>query len=130
MDALRGVMEHPRVAELQDDAAFWSRIDRGDLDGALEEPSARALIEDPALRGQLADLGLVTADEAASAAAFEDALRTALGGAMERLARLRDDPEMRALLSDPEVLGLVERRDALGLLSHPRFRSVLRRAST
>jgi uncharacterized membrane protein required for colicin V production len=130
MEALRGVIEHPRIAELQGDAAFWSRIDSGDLDGALEEPSARALVADPALRGQLAELGLVTSEEAASADAFEAALRSALAGAMNRLAELRDDPELRALLSDPEVLGLVERRDALGLLSHPRFREVLRRAST
>ena len=73
---------------------------------------------------------LHTADEAASADAFEVALRTALAGAMERLARLRDDPEIRALLSDPELLDLVDRRDALGLLSHPRLREALRRAST
>ncbi|HVH05219.1 MAG TPA: CvpA family protein [Myxococcota bacterium] len=130
LDALRGVIEHPRVAALQNDAAFWARVDQGDLDGALELPSARALVGDAGLRGELAQLGLVTPQDAATPESFERALRAALDGAVERLAQLRNDPEMRALLQDPEVLGLVERRDALGLLSHPRFRSVLRRAST
>jgi uncharacterized membrane protein required for colicin V production len=130
MDAMRGVLDHPRVAALQNDADFWRRVDQGDVDGALALPSARALVADPALRGQLAQLGLVEPAEAASAEAFDRALRTALDGAVQRLAKLRNDPEMRALLNDPEVLELVERRDALGLLSHPRFRSVLRRAST
>ena len=74
---MRGVLDHPRVAALQNDADFWRRVDPGDLDGALALPSARALVADPALRGQLAQLGLVEPEEAASAEAFDRALRTA-----------------------------------------------------
>ena len=123
MEALRGVIEHPRVAELQDDAGFWSRVDQGDLDGALGRPERARPRRGPRLRGQLAELGLVTSERPRAPDAFEGALADRAGRRLERLARLRDDPEMRALLADPEVLGLVERRDALGLLSHPRFRS-------
>jgi membrane protein required for colicin V production len=130
MEALRGVMEHPRLAALQEDGEFWMLAEQGDLDGALALPSARALVGDPKLRAQLVELDLVSEAEAASPDAFEAALRTALQGAIERLARMRNDPELRALLEDPEVQGLVERRDALGLLSHPGIRTVLRRAST
>lgn len=129
LETLEDVLAHPLVVNLQGDAAFWKRVEAGDVDAALELPSARALTLDAELRGQLASLGLVDAAAAADPAAFERALADALGAASRRLAELRSDPEMRALLEDPEVLDLVERRDAFGLLTHPRFQSVIRRAT-
>lgn len=129
LETVEDVLAHPLVLNLQSDAAFWKRIEAGDVDAALELPSARALVLDAELRGQLASLGLVEAAAATQPAAFERALADALGAASRRLAELRSDPEMRALLEDPEVLGLVERRDAFGLLTHPRFQSLIRRAS-
>jgi uncharacterized membrane protein required for colicin V production len=124
-DALRGVLEHPRVDALQNDAEFWARADQGDLEGAFALPSARAFVGDPEIRSRLAELGLVGPEAAANADAFEVELRAALGEAFERIAKIRS-----ALASDPELLDLVARKDALGLLSHPRFQTLLRRAST
>lgn len=129
MDAIKTVLENPGIARLQEDRAFWAAVDKGNLEAALALPSARALAADAGLRQQLAALGLVSAEDAATQGAFERAFGEALGEAIARLARLRNDPELRALLDDPEVLGLVERRDAFGLLTHPRLQSVLRRAS-
>ena len=129
LETLEDVLAHPLVLNLQSDAVFWQRVEAGDVDAALELPSARALVLDAELRGQLASLGLVDAAAATQPAAFERALSDALDAAARRLAELRSDPEMRALLEDPEVQGLVERRDAFGLLTHPRFQSLIRRAT-
>lgn len=130
LETLEDVLAHPLVLNLQSDAAFWQRVEAGNVNAALELPSARALVLDAELRGQLASLGLVDAAAATQPAAFERALAEALDAAARRLAELRSDPEMRALLEDPEVQGLVERRDAFGLLTHPRFQSLIRRATT
>lgn len=129
LEALRTVLDHPRVVALERDAEFWKQIEAGSVDAALALPSARALARDAGLREQLATLGLVDAAAGTNPLAFQQAFEDALRAAAERLATLRRDPEMRALLEDPEVLGLVERGDAFGLLTHPRFQSVLRRAT-
>jgi uncharacterized membrane protein required for colicin V production len=129
LTSLRSVIEHPRVIALQRDGDFWLAVEAGDVEAALSRPSARALTSDAALRRELASLGLVERAAAEHPIAFERALGDALGEVSVRLAELRNDPEVRALLEDPEVLGLVERGDALGLLAHPRFQSVIRRAS-
>ena len=52
IEALRGVLEHPRFAALQNDAAFWGAVEAGDLDAALALPSFRALVADAALRAR------------------------------------------------------------------------------
>jgi membrane protein required for colicin V production len=127
--SMRSVIEHPRVVALQRDGDFWLAVEAGDVEAALARPSARALTGDATLRRELASLGLVERAAAEHPIAFERALAESLAEVSARLAELRNDPEVRALLEDPEVLGLVQRGDALGLLAHPRFQSVVRRAS-
>ena len=116
---------------LQRDADFWHAVEGGDVERrprAAERPRPRR--RRAACAASSRSLGLVDARRRRK----PDRLRArARGrprrGAAARLATLRNDPEVRALLEDPEVLGLVERGDALGLLAHPRFQSVLRRAT-
>jgi uncharacterized membrane protein required for colicin V production len=129
LETMKDLLEHPRVVALQRDGDFWREVEAGEIEAALARPSARALTGDVGLRRDLAALGLVERAAAEHPIAFERALGDALGEASARLAKLRSDPEVRALFEDPEVLGLVERGDALGLLAHPRFQSVIRRAS-
>jgi membrane protein required for colicin V production len=128
LESFREVLDHPRMQALQRDRAFWSRFEKGDVEGALALPSARALVADASLRRRLADLGLVERAAAEHPVAFERALAQALGEASARVARLRSDPEVRALLEDPAVIERVERRDAIGLLSDPRLQRALERA--
>jgi membrane protein required for colicin V production len=130
LGALRDVLGHPRVLALQEDAEFWRLVEAGEIEVAMALPSARALTRDAELRAQLASLGLVEDSAAADPKAFERAIEEALAVAAVRVAELRADPELRALLEDPEVLALVERGDAFRLLTHPRFRSVLQRATS
>jgi membrane protein required for colicin V production len=128
LEALRGVLEHPRFLALQRDSHFWVHVAEGEVEAALARPAARALAADPELRRELAALGLVTPAAADHAIAFERELEGVLRAAGEGIAALRRDPSFEALLRDPEVAALVERRDALGLLAHPGLQSLLRRA--
>jgi membrane protein required for colicin V production len=129
LEAFRALLAHPRFTALQRDHAFWERFAEGDVEAACARPSYRALAADPSVRRELADLGLVDRAAAAHPIAFARALDEAVREASVRVAALRRDPDVQALLQDPEVLSLVERGDAFGLLTHPRFRSVLNRAS-
>jgi hypothetical protein len=126
--AWRALLAHPRLVALQADAGFWRDVEAGALDAARSRPSFRGLVGDAALRHELGRLGVVTAEAAAHPVAFERALGAALGEAAARVAALRDDPSLQALLADPEVRALLERGDALRLLAHPGFQDLLRRA--
>jgi hypothetical protein len=128
LSAFRSLLAHPRMVALQRDTEFWKRFETGDIEAALARPSAPTVIADAGLRRQLAALGLVDRAAATHPIAFERALADALSEASGRIARLRSDPAVRALLEDPEVVERVERGDAFGLLTDPRFQKALERA--
>jgi len=126
--AWRDLLAHPRFAAVQSDTGFWRAVEAGDLAGARGAASFRALVADVSVRAELGRLGLVSPAAAAYPIAFERELSAALGSAASRVATLRDDPEVQALLADPDVRELLERGDALRLLAHPGFQTLLRRA--
>jgi len=128
--AARRVLAHPGIVELQRDGEFWNLLENGSADFALARPSYRALAADPGLRAELASLGMIDAEAASDPSAFTAALRPALEEVGARLARLRTDPEVQALLHDPEIAGLIEQGDTLGLLTHPSFQDLVRRVTT
>jgi hypothetical protein len=130
MVGARRVLAHPGIVELQRDAQFWALLEGGAVDRALWRPSFQAVAGDAALRTDLAALGMIDADAAADPAAFEAALTPVLQEVGTRVARLRTDPEVRALLRDPEIVSLLERGDTLGLLTHPAFQDLVRRVTT
>lgn len=125
---LRAVLEHDRVRALQADAGFWLAVEQGNVEGALGRASLRRLSADPALRRDLAALGVIDASEAASADRFRAALGEALAEMVPRLQQLRRDPEVQALLADREVQGLLRSGDAVALLAREDFRGVVSRA--
>jgi len=126
--ALRRVAEHPSLAALADDAAFWSDVEAGRPDFALARPSFAALAFDPAVRGDLAAAGAIDPAAAGDPARFRAALRPVLVELGPRLARLRRDPELRQLAGDPALSDALARRDVLALLAHPGLQRVVSRA--
>jgi len=129
LEGLREVFEDGRVAALRDDALFWTYVQSGAVDNAMNRASFVSLERDAELRGRLADLGLVDAEAAEDPAAFREAAGAALAEVGPRLRGLRDDPEVRALLEDPEIAALVNAGDTFGLLTHPELRRVAARVA-
>ncbi len=128
LEELDAVLADPRVFELRDDALFWSTVERGETDAALQRASFVALTRDAGLRRRLHALGLVGERAAGDPAAFEDEMGGVVKELGPRLRALREDPELERLMQDPEVVGLARSGDHLALASHPRVRAVVARA--
>jgi membrane protein required for colicin V production len=126
-EALRAMLEHPRLQDLQQDTRFWSDVENGDVDRALARDSMRRLAGDAALRRQLAGLGVIGPDAAAEPARFREALTETLEQLAPRLRSLRRDPETRRLLADPEVQRRLQAVDAQALLGREDFRGLVTR---
>jgi len=126
--ALRRVAEHPALAALADDPAFWSDVEAGRADFALARPSFAALARDPVLRSDLAAAGAIEPAAAADPTRFRAALRPVLRELGPRLARLRRDPELQRLAGDPALSDALARRDVFALLAHPGLQRVVSRA--
>ncbi len=127
LTSLQRVVEHPRMAELAGDRGFWTLVENGAVDSALNRGSFYGILHDPALRGELADVGLVEAGAAEDPRVFRERAKEVLREVGPRVARARHDPELHALARDPEIADLLQRRDVVGLLRNPRFSSTVQR---
>lgn len=120
---LQTVLENPRIANLQRDELFWTYVETGAVDAALNRGSFIDLLRDPELLSGLASLGVIDPAAAADPNAFRDLAGEALREIGPRIRGLRDDPELQRLMSDPEVVSLVESGNTFGLLGHSGVRS-------
>lgn len=124
---LQSVLEHPQLDELANDGVFWSLVEAGDVDRALDRLAFVQIAHDRRLRTRLAELGLVNEAAAQSPTAFRREAKPVLEAVGPRLRRLREDPELHRLAEDPEIVRLLERGELLGLLRHPDFQRVVTR---
>lgn len=129
LGGLQGLLSDERIRRLQEDQLFWSYVGGGAVDTALNRASFWTVVHDDELRGQLADLGLVSADAASDPAIFREDVHQVLGEVGPRIRGLKNDPEMHALARNPEVVRLLESGDAIGLLRHPDFQKLLSRVT-
>jgi hypothetical protein len=126
--ALGAVAADPRIRVLQSDSAFWEDLTRGDVDGALARPTFAELARDAALRGQLAELGLVDERSALDAQQFQAEMARVMREVAPRLARVQADPAFQALLADEALRERIRAGDTLALLGDPRVQQIVARA--
>ncbi len=127
MRDLQDVMEHPAIEEVRSDPLFWTYVEHGSVDAALNRGSFLRLTHDGALRRQLGDLGLIEADAVDDAHQFRVAAGDVLREVGPRIRNLRKDPALRELLEDPEVAAMLQSGNHFALISHPGFRDVVTR---
>jgi uncharacterized membrane protein required for colicin V production len=125
---LQEVMEHPAIGELRGDPLFWSYVEHGNVDAALNRGSFLRLTYDESLRQRLGDLGLIEADAVEDPRQFREAAADVLREVGPRIRGLHEDPALRELLEDPEVVAMVESGNHFALIGHPGFRAVVARA--
>lgn len=101
----REVVDSPSVQELREDPVFWSYVEQGHVEIALERSTALRMLRDDALRARLADLGVVSGAAARDPALFRDDVIAVLREVGPRVRGLRDDPAVQELVQDPEVAG-------------------------
>jgi len=120
---LQAVLENPRVTRLQQDELFWTYVETGAVDAALNRGSFIDVMHDRDLKAGLVSLGAIDSQAADDPAEFRDLAERALREIGPRIRGLRDDPELQRLMSDPEVVSMLESGDTLSLLGHSGFRS-------
>ena len=124
------VLDNPNLEGLKGDTLFWTYVEHGNVDAALNRMSFRRIAQDPALRGQLAGLALVGPEAADDPRAFRDDVAAVLEEVGPRIRGLSSDPELQALMDDPQVVAMVQSGDTMGLLRHPGFRSLVDRVTS
>ncbi|MBW2267545.1 MAG: CvpA family protein [Deltaproteobacteria bacterium] len=122
---LQSLFEHPVIHELRSDELFWSYVEHGEVDAALERRGAVALVYDADVRRQLGELGLIDEAAVSDSAVFRAAAVDVLRQVGPRLRGLREDPELQALMRDPEVVAAVQSGNHIALMGHPGFRAVV-----
>lgn len=128
LTAVQSIVDNPRIATLGNDRAFWTYVEHGAVDAALNRASFYRILHDPELRGELAQIGLIGPEAASDPGVFRQEAKQVLSDVGPRLRRLREDPELAELSNDPEVSALLAQGNVLGLLRHPGFQRVVSRA--
>ena len=129
LGSVQSILEDERLEQLFTDKLFWTLIQNGSIDYALNRNAMRSMILDPEVRGRFADLGLVGDDAREDPAVFKETLGGVLTDVAPKVARLHQDPEIQALAEDPEIQQLVASGDTLALIAHPRMKRLVDRVS-
>jgi uncharacterized membrane protein required for colicin V production len=114
---LQELVEDPRIEALREDRIFWTYVENGAVDSALNQPSFLRLAGDEDFRQRLAALGLVGSEAAGDRMAFRDSVAETIHEVGPRVQRLRNDPGMQALMQDPEVVAMVQSGDTMALVT-------------
>jgi membrane protein required for colicin V production len=125
---LQHLVESPQLEALRGDAAFWTYVENGAIDSAMNRSSFLAVAYDEELRRRLGELGLVDEQAAADVGAFREDVGEVLRQLGPRLRSLRNDPELRRLVEDPEIQAALASGNTLALVRHAEFRRVVARA--
>lgn len=125
--AVQTLLDDPRVRAVQEDAFFWTLVENGASERALNRMSFYRIAHDPEMRATFADLGFVSAAAAGDSNAFRDELRVVLDVVGARIKGIKQDPEIQALARDPEILAMLESGNTFGLVAHPRIQALASR---
>ncbi len=129
LENVQGLLEDERLTQLFEDRLFWTLITNGSVDHAMNRAAMRSIVEDPGMRGQFAELGLVGEPAREDPEVFRAAMAAVLSEVAPRVHRLQHDPELNELARDPEIIALVEAGDMMSLVGHPSIRKLVERVS-
>ena len=129
LENVQGLVEDERLTQLFEDRLFWTLITNGSVDHAMNRAAMRSIVEDPGMRGQFAELGLVAEPAREDPEVFRVAMAAVLAEVAPRVHRLQHDPELNELARDPEIIALVEAGDMMSLVGHPSIRKLVDRVS-
>lgn len=121
------VLSNPRIQALQNDQLFWSYVENGAVDTALNQGSFLGIAYDDTLRGELAELGIIGAHAATDPRLFRNEVHGVLTEVGPRMRNLRSDPAVQALLQNPQVMAAIQAGDYVALMQNPEFRQVISR---
>ena len=128
VERFQKVFRNPHIEALQTDRLFWSHVEHGALDQALNRPSFLGIAYDDTLRTDLAGLGIVSEAAKTDSRLFRNSARDVLEEVGPRVRQMKDDPAFQELAKDPEIQAALASGDTLQLFRHPQFRALVNRA--
>jgi membrane protein required for colicin V production len=127
LKGLQDLLSDPMIEALQRDKLFWTLIENGAAERALNRLSFYQVSHNDEMRGRLANLGIVSSSAATDVETFRQEARTVFEQVGPKLKGLREDPELLRLAENPEIVSLLENGDTLELLSRPEIQSIIDR---
>jgi membrane protein required for colicin V production len=130
LQGFQSLLDDSRIRALQNDRFFWTLVENGAHERAMNRHSFQDVLHDEQLRSQLAELGLITPEAARDPAAFRQAASEAFAELGPRLKSLTDDPDFQRLAADPELAAILQSGDTMGLLKHDGIQKLLTKVSS
>ena len=130
LQSLRSVLDDARIRALQSDSFFWTLVQNGSVQRAMNRESFQEIVHDDGLRTRLAELGLITPEAAQDPTVFRQAASEVLGEVGPRLKNLTSDPDFQRLAADPELGVMLQSGDTMGLLGHEGIQKLLAKVSS
>ncbi|MBW1886486.1 MAG: hypothetical protein JRJ58_23375, partial [Deltaproteobacteria bacterium] len=127
LKGLQDLLADDKIADLQRDKLFWTLIENGASERALNRLSFYQISHSAEMRKRLADLGIVSPTAENDVEAFRQEARLVFEEVGPKLKGLREDPELRRLAENPEIVSLLENGNTLALLSRPEIQSIVDR---
>lgn len=127
LKGLQDLLADSKIANLQQDKLFWTLIENGASERALNRLSFYQISHDPEMRKRLVDLGIVGPRSLEDVEAFRQEARVVFDEVGPKLKGLREDPELQRLAENPEIIALLESGNTLALLNRPEIQSIVDR---
>lgn len=127
LKGLQDLLADDKIADLQRDKLFWTLIENGASERALNRLSFYQISHDAEMRKRLVDLGIVSPAAEGDVEAFRQEARLVFEEVGPKLKGLREDPELRRLAENPEIIRLLENGNTLALLNRPEIQSLVDR---
>jgi uncharacterized membrane protein required for colicin V production len=127
--SLQSILADPRIEALQRDGFFWTLIENGAYDRAMNRRSFQQIVRSSELRRKFADVGVVSDEAAQDQKLFQERFGQVLAEVGPRIKGLANDPEIARLADDPEVMSMLESGDTLGLFRHEGIQRLASRVS-
>lgn len=127
LKSLQTLLDDRRIQAVQKDRLFWTYVENGAVQSALNRRSFWRVVNDEQLRASFADLGLIGPAAAADATVFREEAEVVLSQIGPRLKGL--DQELEQLAKDPQILAMLESGDTMGLIGHPAIQNLVARVS-
>lgn len=129
LSGLQDLLNDPKIMELQRDKLFWTLIENGASERALNRLSFYQVSHDDAMRARFVALGIVGPEALNDVEVFRDEARVVFDEVGPRLKGLREDPELQQLAENPEIVALLENGNTLALINRPEIQRLVDRIS-
>jgi len=129
LQSLQSLLEDKRIQALQEDHFFWTLVESGASERALNRQAFYMISHDQQMRERLAVLGLISEEAARDVGVFRSDALLVLEEVGPRVKGLADDPEIQRLAENPEIVAMLESGNTFGLIGHPDIQRLVARVS-